>query len=147
MEISPCSYTINFKYTLYIVQFRIQAHFTANTFKILLNRVTYSDPSSFLHPDRRWCTDSLCSPHNLHLSHSTDPLIFFHVLVSIICSRSENIYGVFVGYISTSQSLLPYITLVFHSEAPSLPNFVVYSLSFSLFKIFFIFFHPFFHSV
>ena len=48
------------------------AHFTANTFKILLNRLTYSYPSSFLDPD----TISLCPQHNLHLSHSTDPLSF-----------------------------------------------------------------------
>ena len=82
------------------------AHFNANTFKVLLNRMTYPDPSSFLHPERKWCTVSLCSPHNLHLSHSTDALIFLHGLVSIICSRNENIYGVFVGCISTSLSLL-----------------------------------------
>ena len=57
------------------------AHFTANTFKVLLNRLTYSYPSSFWHPGRRWCTVSLYSPHN----HIT----FFHVLVSIICSSND----------------------------------------------------------
>ena len=46
--------------------------------------LTYSVPSSFLHPGRRWCTVSLCYPHILHLSHTTNPLIFFHALVSII---------------------------------------------------------------
>ena len=73
------------------------AHFTANTFKVLLCRLTYSVPASFLHPDKRWCTVSLCSPHNLHLSHSTNPLIFFHALVSTICSCNTNIDDVFLG--------------------------------------------------
>ena len=67
------------------------SHFTANNFKILLNCFTYSDPSSFLQPDRKWCTVSLWSPHNLNLSHSTNPLIFFHVLVSIIYFCNANI--------------------------------------------------------
>ena len=62
------------------------AHFTANTFKVLLCRLTYSVPASFLHPDKRGCTVSLCSPHNLYLSHSTNPLFFpcscfYHLLL------------------------------------------------------------------
>ena len=72
-------------------------HFTANIFKVLLCRLTYSVPASFLHPDKRLCTVSLCSPHNLHLSHSTNPLIFFHALVSTICSCNTNIDDVFLG--------------------------------------------------
>ena len=72
-------------------------HFTANTFKVLLCRLIYSVPTSFLYLDRRWCTVSLCSPHNLHLSHSTNPLILFHALVSIICSCNANIDDVFLG--------------------------------------------------
>ena len=47
------------------------AHFTANTFKVLLCRLTYSVPPCSLHPDKRGCMISVCSPHNLHLSHST----------------------------------------------------------------------------
>ena len=68
------------------------AHFTANTFKILLGRLAYSIPTSFLHPYSRWCTISLWSPHNLDFSHSTSLLIFFHALASIICSFNANIY-------------------------------------------------------
>ena len=55
------------------------AYFTAYTLKVLFFRLTYSVPSSFLHTDRRWLTVSLCSPHNLHLPHSTNLLIFFLV--------------------------------------------------------------------
>ena len=73
------------------------AHFTANTFKVLLCRVTYYVPTSFLNPDKRWCTVSLCSPHNLHLSHSTNHLIFVHALVSTICSCNTNTDDVFLG--------------------------------------------------
>ena len=76
---------------------------------------------------KMWCTVSLCSPHNLYMPHSAVPVIFFQVLVSIICSYNANIDGVFVGYISINQSLLRNIILVFHSEAPFLLNFVVYS--------------------
>ena len=70
------------------------AHFIANTFKELLCRLTYSAPTSFLHPDKRWCIVSLCSPHNLHLSHSTNPLIFFHALFPCFCNA--NIDDVFL---------------------------------------------------
>ena len=73
------------------------AYFTASTFKVFLCRLTYSLPTSFLHPDKRWCTVSLCSPQNLHLSHSTNPPIFFHALVSTICSCNANILDVFLG--------------------------------------------------
>ena len=76
------------------------AQFTANTFKALLCRLTYSVPTSCLHPDKRWCTVSLCSAHNLHLLHSTYPLIFFHAVVSTICSICScdmNIDDVFLG--------------------------------------------------
>ena len=66
------------------------AHFTINTFKLLLCRLTYYVPTDYLHSGRRWWTVSLCSPHNLHLSYSTNPLIFFHTLVSIICSSNAN---------------------------------------------------------
>ena len=71
------------------------AHFTANTFKVLLCRVTYYVPTSFLNPDKR--TVSLCSPHNLHLSHSTNPLIFVHALVSTICFCNTNTHDDFLG--------------------------------------------------
>ena len=73
------------------------AHFTGNTFKVLLCRLTYSVPTSFLHPGRRWCTVSLLSSHNLYFPHSSNPLIFFHALVSIICSCNVNIDDVFLG--------------------------------------------------
>ena len=104
------------------------AHFTANTFKVLFYCLTYSSPATFLHLDRRWCTVFLCSTLNLHLSHSTNRLIFSHALISIISSRNASIDGFGKGqsYISTSQSLLHYLALIFHFEAPSLPNFVVY---------------------
>ena len=73
------------------------SHFTANTFKVLLCRLQYSVPTSFFHPDRRWCTVSLRSTHNVHFSHATNPLIFFHTLVPIICSCNANIDDVFLG--------------------------------------------------
>ena len=73
------------------------AHFTGNTFKVLLCRLTYSVPTSFLHPGRRWCTVSLLSSQNLYFPHSSNPLIFFHALVSIICSCNVNIDDVFLG--------------------------------------------------
>lgn len=107
-------------------------HFTASTFKVLLCRVTYtyqlflhSVPTSFLHPDRRWCVVSLCSPSNLHLSYSTNHLIFFHDLIS--CWQILTIFSWDQCYISTCQSLLQYIALLFHFAVPSLTNFVVYS--------------------
>ena len=49
-----------------------------------------------LHLDMRWCTVSLCCPCNLHLSHSTKPLIFLHALVSIIFPCNANIDDIFV---------------------------------------------------
>ena len=85
-------------------------------------------------------TVSRRSPYNLHVLHPTNPPIFVHALVSMIFSCNAKIY-VFVGYISTSQSLLHYIALVFHFEAPQ-PNFVysffvLHSRSFSVFPSFF----------
>ena len=71
------------------------AHFTARTFRALSCGLTYSVPANFLHPDNRCCTVSLYSPHNRHLSSFTNPLIFFHALVWIICSCSANIDAVF----------------------------------------------------
>ena len=65
-------------------------HFTANTFKVLLCRLTYSVPTILLYPNRKWCTVSQFSPHNLHLLYSTNTLNFFHTLVSIICSSNAN---------------------------------------------------------
>ena len=73
------------------------AHFTAITFKLLLCCLIYSFTTSLFHPDRRLCTASLCSPHNLHLSHSIYPLIFYHALASIICSCNANVDNVYLG--------------------------------------------------
>ena len=84
------------------------SHFTTNNLKVLMNDFIHSDPFSFLQTDRRWCNVSLCYPYNLHLSHSANPLILFHVLVSIICSCNANIGDVFLGYISACRSLLHY---------------------------------------
>ena len=115
------------------------AHFTATTFKVLLCCLTFSLSTSFWHPER-CCTVSRRSPYNLHVLHPTNPPIFVHALVSMIFSCNAKIY-VFLGYISTSQSLLHYIALVFHFEAPQ-PNFVysffvLHSRSFSVFPSFF----------
>ena len=52
------------------------AHFTVNTFEVLLCCFTHSFCASSLQPDKSWCTDSPCSPHNLHLSSSNNPLIY-----------------------------------------------------------------------
>ena len=79
------------------------SHFTAHNLKVLMNHFTYSDPSSFSQPDRRCCNVSLCYPFNLHLSRSTNPLILFHVLFSIICSCNANIGDDFLEYISPAK--------------------------------------------
>ena len=121
------------------------AHFRTNTFKVLLCCLTYSLPTSFLHPDKRWYTVSLCSPHNLHLSHSTNPFIFFHAHVSTICLCNTNIDDFFlVSVLHFNQpecSSLYY--WVFHFEASSLPNCCLFIFCSSV-KIFFSFFPCFF---
>ena len=70
---------------------------TSSTFYALSCLPTYSDPASCLHPANKCCAVSLNSPHNLHLSWSTSPLIIFHAFVSIICSCHVNINAVFLG--------------------------------------------------
>ena len=57
------------------------------------------------------------------------PLIFFHALVSIIFSLMRILAMFSWGqyYISNNHSFLHYIALACHFEAPSLPNFYVYS--------------------
>ena len=62
----------------------------------MLWRLTYSVPTSFLHRCRRWCTISLCPPQNLDLLSFTNPLIFFHALVSIIYFCNLNTQQTFV---------------------------------------------------
>ena len=124
------------------------AHFRTNTFKVLLCCLTYSLPTSFLHPDKRWYTVSLCSPHNLHLSHSTNPFIFFHAHVSTICLCNTDIDDFFlVSVLHFNQpecSSLYY--WVFHFEASSLPNFVAYSFFVLQSRFFSVFFHASFQS-
>ena len=125
------------------------AHFRTTTFKVLLCCLTYSLPTSFLHPDKRWYTVSLCSPHNLHLSHSTNPLIFFHAHVCTICLYNANIVDFFlvsVLYFNQPECSSLYYR-VFHFEASSLPNFVAYSFFVLQSRFFSVFFHASFQSV
>ena len=125
------------------------AHFTANTFRALSWRFRYSVPASFLHPDRRCWTVSLCSPHSRQLSSSTNPLIFFQAFVSIICSWSAKIDDVFLGSVlqfNLPKSSSPYsfgISL-YSCFSPRLCCLFLFCPSF---KIFFRFFHPSFQSV
>ena len=125
------------------------AHFTANTFTLLLCRLTCCVPTSVLHPDRRRCTVSLCSPPYLHLSHSSNPLIFFHALVSIICSGNANIDDVFLGsvlYFNQPEFSLLYCLGISLSSFFSAKLCCVFLFCPSS-RIFFSFFHPSFHSV
>ena len=142
------SFSINFPRFQFVVHHFVSsgsspfssAHFTANLLNVFLCCLAYSVPARFLHLDRRWCTVSLSYPHNLHLSHSTNPLIFSMLLFLLFFSLMQILmtFSWVQCFISTSQSLLHYIAVVFHLEAP-LPNFVVYSfLSFiqDLFQFF-----------
>ena len=63
----------------------------------MLCHLEYSVLTSFMHPCRRCFTISACSPHNLYLLHSNNPLIFFYALVSIIGSCNANINDVIWG--------------------------------------------------
>ena len=63
----------------------------------MLCRLEYCVPSSFLHPYRRFFNISRCSPYNLHLPHSNNPLIFFYVFVFIFCSSNANTDDVTLG--------------------------------------------------
>ena len=64
------------------------AHFSANAFKVLLCRLRHTVSTCNLHPGRRWCTVSLRFMHDLHLPFSSNSLIFFHALVSIILNKN-----------------------------------------------------------
>ena len=116
---------------------------------VLLCRCTYSVPTKFLHADRRWSVVSLWSLHYLHLSHSTNPRIFFHVLISIICSCNAKIDAVFLRsmlhFNHPESSSLYYlgVSLWSHSSAILCCLFLFCPSV----KIFFSFLHPFFHSV
>ena len=92
----PCSYLIAYHLVPSGSSPFSIAHFTARTFRAFPCRLTYSIPASFLHFDNRCSTISLYSPQNWHLSSFTNPLIFFHALVSIICSCSANIIIIIV---------------------------------------------------
>ena len=96
-------------------------HFIANTFKVLLCRLVYSVTTSFLYPYGSWCTVSLCEPHNLHWSHSTNALIVFHALISIICSCNANIEDVFlrlVLHFNPSEFSSQYFTICLFEASP-----------------------------
>ena len=69
------SFSITFQRFLFVVYNFVSSrsspfwasHFTAHNLKVLMNHFTYSDPSSFLQRNRKWCNVSLCYLYNLHL--------------------------------------------------------------------------------
>ena len=70
------------------------AHRTANTFSALLCHRTYSVLANFFQPAKRCCTVPFCFRHNRHLF---SPLIFFHAIVSTICSCMLNTAAILAG--------------------------------------------------
>ena len=112
-------------------------YFTANAFELLLTCFTCSYPSSFLHPDRSCCTVFLCSPQNLHLSHSTVSMLLFLsfalamlLLTVFSCSKLQpaRVFFTMLLWYFTLKLLLFQNLLFIHS-------FVLYSRSFSIVSI------------
>ena len=90
-----------------------------------------------------------CSPHNLHLSSSISPLIFFYALDSTICSCNANMDAVFLGsvlHFNHSKSASSYFDGISLCNAFSAKLLVLFPFCLSL-NLFFSIFHASFQSM
>ena len=87
--------------------FHSHAHWTAITFNALSWCFTFPIPANFWHPARRCWSVSLYLLHNLNCSWSIILLIFFHLIVSTICSCRLKTAAVFLGSVFYCNHLCP----------------------------------------
>ena len=121
------------------------AHFTVLFFQIIVVSfdILYSYQPFVPKQEVVHCFFVLFTYCNLHLSSSTDPLIFFHVLVSIICSCDANT-DIFSGVRDTFQAARVFFAILLWHFSLKLPLyqtllfcsfFVLRSKFFSVFSI------------